>query len=196
LEICRRVRAEHDEGYLPIIMVTALARDEQRHAGFAAGADDYLTKPFAIEALLDRVQVWLRTRQRLKVAHERLAAERARLEEGNQALARATEAKSEFVAAMSHELRTPLNSIIGFADLLLDEQTDDPAAAWRRRFVTNIHESGRHLLGLVNDILDLAKVEAGRMDLALTTFEVGAALDAVVATIRPLAERKGLTLTT
>src|SRR4051794_11043509 len=97
---------------------------------------------------------------------------------------------------MSHELRTPLNSIIGFADLLLDDDTDDPAAAGRRRFVTNIHESGRHLLGLVNDILDLAKVEAGRMDLALATFAVDAAQVAVEASIRALAGRKGLALVT
>jgi response regulator RpfG family c-di-GMP phosphodiesterase/anti-sigma regulatory factor (Ser/Thr protein kinase) len=196
LEICRRVRSEQNEVYLPIIMLTALAGEDQVHAGFEVGADDYVTKPFAIATLLDRVQVWLRTRQRLKAAHERLAAERARLEEKNQSLARAAQAKSDFVASMSHELRTPLNSIIGFSDLLLDEESDDPAAAWRRRFVTNIHESGRHLLGLVNDILDLAKVEAGRMELALSTFEVGAALQAVEATIRPLAEKKGITLAT
>jgi DNA-binding response OmpR family regulator len=65
LEICRRVRSEQNEVYLPIIMLTALAGEDQVHAGFEVGADDYVTKPFAIATLLDRVQVWLRTRQRL-----------------------------------------------------------------------------------------------------------------------------------
>src|SRR5207249_3865484 len=87
---------------------------------------------------------------------------RLRVEESNRALERATQAKSEFLAAMSHELRTPLNSIIGFSELLRDDPADDPGAARRRHFMNNINDSGRHLLNLVNDILDLAKVEAGR----------------------------------
>ncbi len=94
-------------------MLSALADEAQRHAGFAVGADDYVTKPFAIDTMLDRVQVWLRTRQRLKAAHERFGAERARLEARNEALERATQTKSEFLATMSHALRSPLNSIIG-----------------------------------------------------------------------------------
>jgi DNA-binding response OmpR family regulator len=196
LELCRRVRAHEGEVYLPIIMLTALAGEEQRHAGFAAGADDYVTKPFHAAELLDRLQVWVRTRQRLRAAHERLAAERARLEESNRALARATEAKSEFLATMSHELRTPLNSIIGFSELLLDDPADDPGAPQRRRFASNIHQSGQHLLNLVNDILDLAKVEAGHMELHPAPFDVAASLWAVDAVIRPLAEKKGLMLVT
>jgi len=123
-------------------------------------------------------------------------ATRERLEESNRQLARATQAKSEFLATMSHELRTPLNSIIGFSELLLDDPGEGPAGAQRRRFVSNILQSGRHLLGLVNDILDLTKVEAGRTELRLSTFEVAASLQAVEAAIRPLAEKKGITLTT
>src|SRR5262249_28111174 len=64
LELCRRVRARESADYVPIIMLTALASDAQRHAGFAAGADDYLTKPCTLDELLDRVRVWLRSRQR------------------------------------------------------------------------------------------------------------------------------------
>lgn len=80
IELCRRMRArESDDVYLPIIMLTALASDDQRHAGFAAGADDYVTKPFKSDELLDRVHVWARTRARLRVAYDRLARERARL---------------------------------------------------------------------------------------------------------------------
>jgi signal transduction histidine kinase len=123
-------------------------------------------------------------------------AARQRLEESNHALARATQAKSDFLASMSHELRTPLNSIIGFSELLLDDPAEDAWAPRRRHFVGNIKESGRHLLNLVNDILDLSKIEAGRMQLFPTKFEVSSSLRAVVGAILPLAEKKGLTLDT
>jgi two-component system, cell cycle sensor histidine kinase and response regulator CckA len=71
-EVCRRVRAEESEVYLPIIMLTALASEADRHAGFAAGADDYVSKPFEANDLLDRVEVWLRTRQRLQQQQQAL----------------------------------------------------------------------------------------------------------------------------
>ncbi len=70
VELCRLLRAHGGASYLPIIMLTSLASPEQRHAGFAMGADDYLTKPFEVTELLDRVQVWVRTRQRLKAVTE------------------------------------------------------------------------------------------------------------------------------
>jgi signal transduction histidine kinase len=120
----------------------------------------------------------------------------ARLEESNQTLAQTTQAKSEFLATMSHELRTPLNSIIGFSELLRDDPGEGPTAAQRRQFANNIQQSGRHLLGLVNDILDLSKVEAGRLELHPTTFSVASAVYAVLAVIRPVAEQKDLTLVT
>jgi signal transduction histidine kinase/DNA-binding response OmpR family regulator/CHASE3 domain sensor protein len=142
----------------------------------------------------DTLAVLRTAAQRLALVVERREV-RAHLEESNRALARATQTKSEFLATMSHELRTPLNSIIGFSDLLLDDAGDDPETTRRRRYVSHIHESGRHLLSLVNDILDLAKVEAGRMELHPTTFEVAASLRAVEAVIRPLAEKKQLSLT-
>jgi signal transduction histidine kinase len=132
--------------------------------------------------------------------HEQaLARERSlrqALEESNRALARASQAKSEFLATMSHELRTPLNSIIGFADLLRDDLPEDPAGVHRRGYVDSITESGEHLLRLVSDILDLAQAEAGRLELRPAWFQVGATLAAVEATMRPLADEKALTLST
>src|SRR5262249_39672889 len=71
LEVCRRLRADHSDVYLPVIMLTAVATDEKRHDGFAAGADDFIAKPFALHELLDRVQVWVHTRLRLEAAHAR-----------------------------------------------------------------------------------------------------------------------------
>jgi signal transduction histidine kinase/DNA-binding response OmpR family regulator len=102
-------------------------------------------------------------------------------------------AKSEFLAAMSHELRTPLNSIIGFSELLADEKFGSLNER-QSRYVANVLESGRHLLNLINDILDLAKVEAGRVELVKDTFDLAAAVASVVAIVSPMAAQKGLAL--
>jgi signal transduction histidine kinase len=192
LELCRRARAHEGDLYVPIIVLTG--RGAQQHAAFAAGADDYLLKPFGVADLLDRVRVWLGTRQRLQATHEQLAREQARLEASNRALVQATQAKSAFLAAMSHEFRTPLNSIIGFTELLLDDPGDGLDGGRRQRFLRNIEQSGRHLLNLVNDLLDLSKIEAGHVELSPEVFDVATALRTVVASIRPLAEKKSLTL--
>ncbi len=101
--------------------------------------------------------------------------------------------KSEFLASMSHELRTPLNSIIGFSQLL-QEQTFGPLNEKQARYVDHILTSGQHLLALINDLLDLSKVEAGRLELRPSPFDLQEALAAVLGEIRPQAEKKGLTL--
>ena len=107
---------------------------------------------------------------------------------------RANQAKSQFLASMSHELRTPLNAIIGFSELLSDDETDRFDAATRRRFLDQIHSSGQHLLQLINDILDLSKVEAGQMELHLELFVLGHVINEVQATVEPLARSKAITL--
>ena len=111
-----------------------------------------------------------------------------------EALRRAHQAKSDFLASMSHELRTPLNAILGFSDLMRSE----PAAEGRRNvpeeWIEHIHRAGQHLLGLINDVLDLAKVEAGRLELRPETVDVGAAVAEAAAGLRPLADKKSLRL--
>ncbi|MGH7613354.1 MAG: PAS domain-containing hybrid sensor histidine kinase/response regulator, partial [Gemmatimonadales bacterium] len=103
----------------------------------------------------------------------------------------ASEAKSEFLAKMSHELRTPLNSIIGFSEMLGD-QSFGPLNEKQRRYVTNVLTSGRQLLQLINDILDLSKVEAGRMDLTPTEFDVADVLAEARTLMGALADQKRL----
>jgi PAS domain S-box-containing protein len=109
---------------------------------------------------------------------------------------RANRAKSEFLASMSHELRTPLNAILGFSELLIDHQTGRFDQATRSRFLNQIHSSGQHLLQLINDILDLSKVEAGQMELRLQPVELRQVIDDVRATVEPLAKTKAILLTT
>jgi CheY-like chemotaxis protein len=93
---------------------------------------------------------------------------------------------------MSHELRTPLNAIIGFSELLLDDGSGSYGGPTRSNFLDHIHGSGKHLLALINDILDLAKVESGQMDLRAEKVRVAEVVKQVLATVEPLAHAKGI----
>lgn len=113
------------------------------------------------------------------------------LELRNREVERATQLKSKFLASMSHELRTPLNAIVGFSDLLAEE-TAGQLNAKQQRFVNHIKQGSAHLLQLINDILDLSKIEAGQLELRCEQFLVKEALPEVLSTIRPLAMAKNI----
>jgi signal transduction histidine kinase len=115
------------------------------------------------------------------------------LEETNLRLQAADRSKSQFLAQMSHELRTPLNSIIGFSGVLLD--SSEPLLGPRLyRFVENIHEAGTHLLALINDILDLSKIEAGRLEVAAQQFDPRQTVAVVERVIRGVASETGVAI--
>jgi signal transduction histidine kinase len=164
---------------------------------------------FALESI-DREEERLAAQQeharllaREEAARAEAAAEarfRARLEAANQELEvrnreieRANRLKSEFLASMSHELRTPLNAIIGFSDLLAEE-APGPLTEKQQRFLGHIRDSAQHLLTLINDILDLSKIEAGRLELRREEFPVAAALAEVLPVVQSLASAKSVTL--
>ena len=105
----------------------------------------------------------------------------------------ASQHKSEFLANMSHELRTPLNAIIGFSELLSERLYGDLNEK-QEEYLKDIHASGQHLLSLINDILDLSKIEAGRMELELTDFHLPTALDNALTLVRERAGRRGIAL--
>jgi signal transduction histidine kinase len=128
-----------------------------------------------------------------EAALERERGLRLRLEESNRALTQATQAKSEFLARMSHELRTPLNAIVGFSELLLQEGNDG-ASGERARYLSHVHASSLHLLSLVNDLLDVSEVEAGRLSLVSTHFAIARVVQDAETAIRPLADKAGLAL--
>jgi signal transduction histidine kinase/DNA-binding response OmpR family regulator len=115
------------------------------------------------------------------------------LERKSAELAAASRHKSEFLASMSHELRTPLNAVIGFSEVLLERMFGDLNDR-QEEYLRDIRDSGRHLLELLNDILDLSKVEAGRMQLEPSTFAVADVLEACLSQVRAKAERKGVAL--
>jgi signal transduction histidine kinase len=130
------------------------------------------------------------TQSALAIQNARLFRE---IEDRSRQLEVASQHKSEFLANMSHELRTPLNAIIGFSEVLsermfgeLNEKQDE--------YLKDIYASGQHLLSLINDILDLSKIEAGRMELELTDFNLPATLDNALTLVRERAGRRGIAL--
>ena len=123
-------------------------------------------------------------------AHARVVAEQSRARE---AAEDASRAKSQFLASVSHELRTPLNAVLGFAQLLAD-RGDGPLGARQGEFVENILLASRHLLALINDLIDLSKIEAGKLDLASDRFTLGGELTQALWLLAPTASAKGLEL--
>ena len=136
----------------------------------------------------DQALVRLLAAQAIALAErEELYAEQTRLAEQ---LFAASQAKSDFIASMSHELRTPLSAILGFSELMRDEPMSGDGRVVPTEWIEHIHRGGQHLLALINDVLDLAKVEAGRLELDVAPFDAGALVGETIAGLRPLADRK------
>lgn len=157
MEVLGILRQRYSALELPVIMATA--RDDSHSVidALNMGANDYVTKPIDFPVLMARLQAQLARKR----AEEELRQAKEEAEEANQA-------KSQFLASMSHELRTPLNSVIGFANLLLKNKAGN-LRAQEITFLERISDNGKHLLGLINDILDLSKVEAGRMEVEIAS---------------------------
>ena len=117
------------------------------------------------------------------------------LELRNREIERANQLKSEFLASMSHELRTPLHTIIGFAELLAEE-LEGPLNPKQKRFMSHIHTDSLHLLELINDILDISKIESGRLALRRETFDIAGVLEETLASIRPQGAAKSIAIET
>jgi CheY-like chemotaxis protein len=185
-ETCKRLKQDSESRDIPIIFMTALSDTENKIRGFSLGAVDYVTKPFQREEVLARVQVQLKIQNLTKTLEEQNQLLRSEIQQRQHAEAllisakneadKANQAKSEFLANMSHEVRTPLNGILGYAQIL---QTSKNFNDKERKGLNIIHQCGTHLLTLINDVLDLSKIEARKMELYATSFHLPAFLQGV-----------------
>ncbi len=148
-------------------------------------------------ALIRDISSRKQAEDRLRAVQEQytseLSAKNLQLEARNRDVERANRLKSEFLASMSHELRTPLHTIIGFSELLTEE-LDGPLTPKQKRFMGHILQDSRHLLELINDILDLSKIEAGKLELQLSAFEFESCLEEIMAGIRQQAALKNIAI--
>lgn len=175
LDLTRDANSPEKVGY-PLIILTGVGSEKLAASAFKSGAMDYVVKdPDDLKHLPQTA---------IEVLHEwhRIAKESAEA---------ANRAKSAFLANMSHELRTPLNAIIGFSELM---SRDTKATAEQRENLAIINRSGAHLLALINDVLDISKIESGRMMLQEQAFDLNRLLDGLVDMFSLRAKDKGLML--
>ncbi len=173
-ETCKRLKANEATRDIPVIFMSALDESTDKVTGFELGAVDYISKPFEMAELLARVRTHLtigQLRKDLVEMKDNAEAARAVAETASQA-------KSEFLSNMSHEIRTPMNAVLGFCEIL-KRMEDQPK---KIHYLDNILTSGKTMLHLINDILDLSKIEAGKLELqysAVSLFPLFSDMDAV-----------------
>ena len=197
LETATLIRSRERSRSVPIVFLTgSLQSDDVMFRGYEVGAVDYLYKPIVPQVLLAKARAFIELAQsrmeleRRAVELEKVNAELVRARERAE---RASQVKSAFLANMSHELRTPLNAIMGFTQLL-EAGHAGPVSDEQRGLLGEVLTSSRHLVQLINDILDLAKVESGTFSLHPEPTDVGEVAREVCDAMRPLAEGKGIRL--
>ncbi|HZB44297.1 MAG TPA: response regulator, partial [Pyrinomonadaceae bacterium] len=194
--VCRQIKAHEGLRGTFVVMLSGMNTTAEHQAeALNAGADGYLAKPVASVALKANVLAFLRIRQNeedLRASERRYREQAAELREANRRLEEYNRLKAEFVANMSHELRTPLTAIIGFAQLA---QLTSARGEMPKRYADafeRILRNGQHLLALINDVLDVSKIEAGRMKIHREHVDLVEVVQGAFAELQSLAERKGL----
>ncbi|MBF0285430.1 MAG: response regulator [Magnetococcales bacterium] len=195
-EVCRRLKEDSRTREIPVIFVTAKKETMDEAEGFRLGGVDYITKPFRSESVLRRVAMHLelkrhrdQLREEVRLRTRELDQARQEAERRKEAAEAGNQAKSRFLATMSHEIRTPMNAILGMAEAL----NDTSLTSEQKQYVGVFRQAGERLLGLINDVLDLSKVEAGRLDVERKPFPLVEVLQGVVRLVQKRALEKGLT---
>jgi signal transduction histidine kinase len=201
---CRQMKQLPGLAEIPVIFITANDDPDSLVKGFQAGGVDYIAKPFKAEEVLMRVETHLKihsltralegSNRDLADKNAALESEVARRKAAEEKANQANDAKSRFLSFISHEMRSPLNAIIGFSEELIDTLTADEVAQ-SREDATRIRSAGGHLLGLINNLLDLSKIEAGKMPLHLEEFALVPLVTELGKDVEPLVRRNGNTLT-
>ena len=183
-ELCRVLRGRAESAYVPIVVATSLDDVPSIARAYDAGATDFIPKPLNWLVLNHRVRYILRASR----AFEELRRNQDRLIAAKEAAEAANRAKSEFLANMSHELRTPLNAIIGFSGMMSDRMFG-PLNERYAEYANIIGDSGRHLVAIITDILDLAKADADRLLLTEEQVEIAEVVELGSKIIEDMARR-------
>ena len=189
---------------MPVAMLTGRDDDDLAIAALEMGAQDYLVKDGvsshsltrAIENAVEKCRIRRELEEQraaIELRNHKLEVLRDELQTKLVELADATKAKDRFLAVMSHEMRTPLNAILGYADLL-DMELDGELEEGQRQQVDRIRFGSRHLLDLINDLLDLARLDARRLDLDVRPVDLGAVIEEVTALLEAQASTKGISI--
>jgi len=197
--ISQRVISEPVTQLAQTVRIVSNEKNYSIRAGISPNRDEVSTLIESVNEMLEQIQqrdgalrrAQQELEQRVRERTIQLAVANKELDLRNREVERGTKLKSKFLASMSHELRTPLNAIVGFSDLLA-EGTPGQLNDKQRRFVNHIKQGSAHLLQLINDILDLSKIEAGQLELRSEEFLVTDALPEVLSTIHPLALAKNI----
>ena len=199
-EVCRRLKADPKTAEIPVIFVTVKREVGSETEGFALGAVDYITKPISPPVVKARIKTHLENKEARAFAENRNAILEQMVSERTRELAgalleaqAASRAKSEFLANISHELRTPLNAILGFSEVILHGIMPPDRIGG---CVESIRQSGSDLLRIVNDILDLSKLDVGRLELTEDAVSIRELAEAACRAIAPSAKRGEIALVT
>jgi signal transduction histidine kinase len=219
------IKSREKSRYIPIIFLSAINKEDAYvFKGYSMGAVDYVFKPFNPDVLRSKVAVFVdlylkqqqiieqaemlaeSQRRELELEHRaelleseaksaaQLSALNKQLKDRQEELEQAMGVRNRFYASMSHELRTPINAVIGYSTLMIDN-IYGPLNEKQREGLQRTLRAARHLLELVNDVLDLSKIEAGKIELSMQTVNVATLIDDLFVTVRPLADEHGTKLT-
>ncbi len=188
-QICQKLKTDPSTNSIPVIFLSASDRILYKINAFAVGGVDYITKPFQIKEVLARVHTHLELRNLQKTLEEQVKARTIELTKALEGANAANHAKSLFFSQITHELRTPLNAILGFTQIMQRDKTLNPEHQEQLRI---INQSGEHLLGLINDVLEMSKIEAGCSILEPSDFDLYQLLNEIEAMLRFKAQAKGL----